>query len=364
MNRLVSGASRRLRDLVTMIESVRPRRWSLLLPRERLTTLLAAIVAGVVLLGSAGFLVVHRLTAVPDGAVLEVDGVTVSQADYQARTDVLSALYGVVPPNDPAAKDQYQRDVAQAVATSLVISQQATAQGVVVSDQDVQGALNTMIQTQFPQGQQQFDQALSRLHISQQNVLDEIRRQLAASRLFDKMTASVKPVTDADVAQAYQQRKAQMLTPEARHLRNIVVSDQQQAQQLVTQLRGGADFATLAASSLDKSTGAQGGDLGTLAASQLENPYADAAFGAPAGSVFGPVQTSTGWNVGQVVAVQPATPLTLDQVKEPLRQQLDRERRVALWRPWLTDQIAHADVKYADAYQPAHPDQLPADGTP
>jgi peptidyl-prolyl cis-trans isomerase C len=359
-----SATSRAARSASALARSIRPRRGPLLVPRRRASSLLTIALAALVVLGSGSFLVVHRLTAVPDGAVLEVGGVTVSQADYQSRTDVLSALYGVVPPNDPAGKDRYQRDVAQAVATSLVIDQQATAQGVVVTDKDVQDALNTMIQTQFPQGRQSFDQALSRLHISQLNVTDEIHRQLAASRLFDKITGSVPPVTDADVAQAYQQRQAQMVTPEARHLRNIVVGNQQQAQQLADQARGGADFAALAASSLDKSTAGQGGDLGTLAASQLEKPYADAAFAAPAGSVFGPVQTGTGWNVGQVVAVQPATPLTLDQVKEPLRQQVDRERRIGIWRPWLTDQVKQADVRYADAYQPANPDELPADSTP
>jgi peptidyl-prolyl cis-trans isomerase C len=330
--------------------------------RTRLTAVVAAIV---VVLGAVAQIVVHQITALPADAALRVNGTTVSEADFRQRIDLLAGLYGAQPPTDPAGRDRFERDAAQAVAASMVLDDVATAQNVVVPDTVAQDALNKIIQTKFPQGRQGFDQALANLKVSQDDVLAEIRRQLTTARLFDQVTAGAPPVTDADVAAAYEQRKGQFVVPEKRHLRNIVVADQGTAAQLAGQLQAGADFAGVAtASSADKSTAQSGGDLGSVAKDQLEPAIGNAAFGAPAGALYGPVQGSHGWNVGQVLEVAPAQQLTLDQVRDQLRGQLDDERRLAIWRPWLSGQISSASITYADRYQPADPNALPAGMTP
>jgi peptidyl-prolyl cis-trans isomerase C len=322
--------------------------------------LVAAVAAVVVLLGAIAQIVVHEVTTLPADAALRVNGQTVSEADFRQRIDLLAGLYGAQPPTDPAGRDRFDRDAAQAVAASIVLDDVATAQNVVVPDSVAQDALNKIIQEKFPQGRQSFDQALANLKVSEGDVLAEIKRQLTTARLFDQVTAPAPPVTDADVNAAYEQRKATFVVPEKRHLRNIVVADQATAQQVMTQLQTGADFAAVAtASSADKSTAQAGGDLGSLSKDQIEPPIANAAFAAAPGALYGPVQGQHGWNVGQVLEVAPAQQLTLDQVRDQLRSQLDDERRLALWRPWLSDQIRSADITYADRYRPADPDALP-----
>jgi peptidyl-prolyl cis-trans isomerase C len=333
-------------------------------PRGR-ARLIAAVAAILVGLGAIAQIVVHEVTTLPTDAALRVDGQTVSEADFRQRIDLLAGLYGAQPPTDPAGRDRFERDAAQAVAASIVLDDVATTQNVVVPDTVAHDALNKIIQQKFPQGRQGFDQALANLKVSEGDVLAEIKRQLTTARLFDQVTASAPPVTDADVAQAYEQRKAQFVVPEKRHLRNIVVPDQATAQQVMAQLQSGADFAGVAtAGSADKSTAQAGGDLGSLSKDQIEPPIANAAFGAAPGALYGPVQGQHGWNVGQVLEVAPAQQLTLDQVRDQLRGQLDDDRRLALWRPWLSEQIRDADITYAERYRPADPNALPAGMTP
>lgn len=56
-----------------------------------------------------------------------------------------------------------------------------------------------------------------------------------------------------------------MVTPERRHLRNIVVDSEQKATELAEQAKSSAGFAQLAAeNSMDESIADKGGDLGTL----------------------------------------------------------------------------------------------------
>lgn len=320
-------------------------------------------VAGVVLvvLGSLGSIVLDRVTRLPDDAVLRVGDTTINQTEFAHRVGVLKALYGISAPTDPAGLDRFNRDSAQAIAVSTVVDQQAAQRNLTAQDKEAQDALAKMIQSQFPGGRDQYTAALGQLGVTEQSVLDEIKRQLSSTHLFDQITASVKPVTDADVQAAYNQRKAQMVAPEQRHLRNVVVDSQQKAQQVVDQVRAGGDLGAIAAQvSMDRSTAASGGDLGTLTKDQLEPAVGQAAFAAAPGAVYGPVQSRFGWNVGQVLQVTPARALSFDEVKENLRSQLDDERRQAIWRPWLTQQLEDAHVKYADAYRPANPDVIPA----
>jgi peptidyl-prolyl cis-trans isomerase C len=325
----------------------------------------AAVAAVVVVLGAIAQIVVHQVTALPADAALRVDGQTVSEADFQQRIQLLTGLYGAQAPTDPTGRDRFDRDAAQAVAASMVLDHVATTQNVVVPDTVAQDALNKIIQQKFPQGRTAFDQALANLKVSEADVLAEIKRQLTTARLFDQITAPAPPVTDADVTAAYAQRKAQFVVLEKRHLRNIVVPDQATAQQILTQLQSGADFAGVAtASSADKSTSQAGGDLGSLSKDQLEPAIGNAAFASAPGALYGPVQGQHGWNVGQVLEVAPAQQLTLDQVRDQLRGQLDDERRLALWRPWLSQQVRAAHITYADRYRPADPNALPEGMTP
>jgi peptidyl-prolyl cis-trans isomerase C len=331
-----------------------------LLPSGRRTTVVALVLSALIALGAVGQLVVERLTALPADAVLRVESTTVTTAQFQQRVDLLSALYGVRPPADAAGHDRFQRDAAQAVAASVLIDEQAAQRHVVVPDTAVQNAVGQLVAS-FPQGQTGFQAALANLRISQQSVTDEIRRQLTASALEAQVTATTPPVTDADVNQAYATRPDLSTVPEQRHLRNIVLNDQPKAQQVADQARQGADFGALATqNSVDGATSGNAGDLGTLTKDQLEGPVGDAAFAAPAGGVYGPVTSQGHWDVGQVVEVKPAQHLPLDQIRDQVRTRLDADRHQQAWQAWIGDQFAHADVTYADAYQPANPGVLPA----
>jgi peptidyl-prolyl cis-trans isomerase C len=119
--------------------------------------------------------------------------------------------------------------------------------------------------------------------------------------------------------------------------------------------------------SLDNATKAAGGELGSLAARELAPAFAQAAFAAAPGTPFGPVRTDLGWHLGVVEEVTPGRPVTLEEVRSPLREQLIGERRLARWRSYLGELIVDSDACYADRFRPADPNAPPSDlpgGTP
>ncbi|MCW2720795.1 peptidylprolyl isomerase [Pseudonocardia sp.] len=353
----VDGAPRLVARIASRLRAVRP-------PSTRRGRIVLALVLVVVLAAGGGGFTWWLTSRLPVGVAFRAEGqdVTVTDLDHQMQT--LTALYGMQKPTDPAGLDTFRRDFAKASAIGMVIDRAAANKNIAIADRAAQDFLDRYIDQYFGSGdaaRTNFVTALGNVGTSETDVLSEVKRQMAASELFDAVTANVPAVTDADVDKAFTERKDSLATPQRRQLNNIVVADQATADQVVAQLKSGTAFADVAkASSQDASSKDKGGAIGTLSADQLEKPYADAAFAAAQGAVFGPVQTQYGWNVGMVTAVLPSTPAVASAVHEPLRNQLLMERRGAAWRSFLGGELADADVRYAPDYAPADPDGIPS----
>lgn len=323
--------------------------------------IVSIVVVAVVLLGAVGSLAWWRLTALPDGAALEADGVVVSSAELDHRVQMLRALYGVEPPTDPPAHDGFLRDAAKSVALSTVLDKAAADRQIVIADKEADDVLNRfVVQAYGPGGRDAFVRALGTAGTSEPAVLDEIKRQLAVSRLTDTVVGDVT-VPDDELRALFDQRRNELATPEKRALRHVVVGSERDARSVLDALRAGTPFEALAAEqSLDASTKGNGGALGAASKDQLDPAFADAAFAGKAGAPFGPVQTENGWHVGRVDSVTAPVPAQFDQVKEPFREKVQAERATERWRSWLAGTLHDAGVRYADQYRPADPDALPA----
>lgn len=330
------------------------RRW--LLPRRKRYRVGVIALVLLIATGAVTHIVVDRLTSLPEGVVLAVGETEVTEGQFQRRTDVLRALYGVRPPEAGPARDRFRRAAAKSMAVSMLMEQEARERGITVSDKQARAQLNIIVSRAYPQGSDAFLRRLSTQGVSQRDMVAELKRQIANSRLFVAVTKDVAPVTEDDISRALAQRDPAAIAPERRTLRNIVVKTQQQATRLVRRADSEAAFQRLAKRfSLDGSTRNRGGELGTVTADQLDAAYAKAAFAANPGSVFGPVRTKFGWNVGMVERVHPPKPLPEQEIKANLAE----ERKLGTWQSWLAELIRNAPVRYADAYRPADPYAAP-----
>lgn len=329
------------------------------------------IVAGVLVLAlvaGVGGGIWYRMQQVPEGAALAVGDRVVTVADLDDRVQTLRALYGVQPPaDDPEKMDAFRRDAAKAVAVSMVIEDRAAEMGVGVADAKVRQTLDQYITQQLgpgPGSRDEFVTVLGNVGTSEDKVLAEIRQQMAVGELFNRVTEGVT-TTDDDLRAAFPQYADRLGTPETRELDNIVVTNEEAAVRVATELRAGGDFAAAArANSIDNATRDAGGAMGPVSAAQLQPEYAQVAFGTPTGQIFGPVQNQFGWNVGRVGAITPGVPAEYEQVSDQLRQLVDFDRRLAVWGQWMTGSLADGGVRYADDYRPADPDSAPTGATP
>ncbi|GAA3523926.1 peptidyl-prolyl cis-trans isomerase [Nocardioides daeguensis] len=328
--------------------------------------MVAALVAVLVVSGGA-VLVHHRLTALPDDAVLRYGDRVVTEADLEKHVDTLNALYGVAEPERRDAQDGFKRDVAKSMAVALILDRAAKDEDIVISERSARDTLASMLETQLgPDPRKAFQDLLTEFGVSEGDILEEIRRQQAIARLFKAVTQdAVDEVTAEEAKALYDEDPSAFEVPEKRKIANIVVATRDEAQALVASIHEGTSFSSLArARSLDDATRDKGGVLGTVGATELDETYAAAAFAAGEGDTFGPVQTAYGWNVGRVLAVVAARPRAYQAVAADALDAVRSERAMRTWRSWLADRIKGAEIEYADAYLPAHPDEPPTEASP
>lgn len=316
-------------------------------------------VGGLILLllaiGSGTALAVDRYYAVPEGAVARVGDVVITTQELDEQTRLAAAITG-----QPAQPDKTL--VAKGAVINQVLEDAARQRNIVIADKTANDKLTEMLEKDYPNGRDDFIATMAKAGVSEQAVLREIKRTMASSQLFEEISKPVAPPTDQEVAQAYEQHKAEIQVPEQRHLRNIAVGSKEQADQVRARLDRGEDFAVVAKEvSLDTETKDNGGDLGMATKGSIQNQaMSDALFAAAPNSVFGPIQTHPQiWSVGQVLEVVPPSTPPLEQVRDTLRKQLFDMRRSNAFNGWVSEQLKDANVRYSDAFRPADPTGMP-----
>lgn len=291
-----------------------------------------------------------------DDVVLEYGDEVVKVDEYHQRSAALIAIHALEVPSDVGAQEVFRRQLAKSIAVSEIVDEAAADRDIEVADAEVTTSLDDLIE-ELDSTPAKFTEYLDAAGTTEEQVLAELRRQMAAQKLYAEVTASAEPVAETDLKTAYESASGHLGTPEIRTVRSIVLKDEASARKVRRQLDAGASFDALAKKvSIDDATAGKGGLLGKFAREDLEDAYADLAFSAKAGELFGPVKTWSGWHVGRVDTIVEAHTPTFDEAKGDLRTKVEQQRAAEAWERWLGEQLADADLRYGDDYRPANPD--------
>jgi len=159
----------------------------------------------------------------------------------------------------------------------------------------------------------------------------EFKRKLAYFRdkllLDDYLERESKKAVTPEAAKALYDQTVKAMKPEEEiHARHVLVENEDDAKKIAARLKGGEDFAKVAAEvSKDPGSKAEGGDLGWFAKDRMVAPFAEAAFKLPVGQVSDPVKTQFGWHVIKVEEKRTKPVPGFDEMKEQVDQYLARK---------------------------------------
>jgi len=149
-------------------------------------------------------------------------------------------------------------------------------------------------------------------------------RALRNAYLAQKINSEV---TEAELQAAYDKHFADFEGPEELNARHILVKEKAEAEAVIKELDGGADFAELAREKSTGPSGPNGGSLGYFTKGQMVPEFEQAALALETGSYTSePVQTQFGWHVIKLEDKRRQEKPELAAVADGLRQQLMRER--------------------------------------
>jgi peptidyl-prolyl cis-trans isomerase D len=149
-------------------------------------------------------------------------------------------------------------------------------------------------------------------------------RKLVVVSLIPSEQARWIEISDADVKRAYEDRRARYVTPERRHILQIVFPDAEAARAAAARIASGTSFADIAK---EQGKTEKDIDLGTVAkAGMIDRAVADAAFALKDGEVSAPVQGRFGTVLVQVLKIEPEQVRSLEEAAGELKQELATAR--------------------------------------
>jgi peptidyl-prolyl cis-trans isomerase C len=154
--------------------------------------------------------------------------------------------------------------------------------------------------------------------------LEMMRDKLLVETYLD--AEAKKAVTDEAMKKLYADSMKDMKPEEEVHARHILVETEDQAKDVAKRVKGGEDFAKVAAEvSKDPGSGKEGGDLGYFTRDRMVPEFADAAFKMDKGQISDPVKSQFGWHVIKVEDKRTKPLPSFDDVKDQVQQYLIRK---------------------------------------
>lgn len=150
---------------------------------------------------------------------------------------------------------------------------------------------------------------------------DEMRR----ARLLGNLSASVPNPGENEIRAYYQQHEEEFRLDDRIRVRQILVSDEKLAEQIIKDLKGGAAFEDLSAKHSEAANAAQGGDIGYVGRGEIPKIFEDEIFNLKPGQISDIIRTDAKFHIFKVDDFKPAGPVDPATAEASIRARLQTD---------------------------------------
>ena len=290
--------------------------------------------------------------------IATVNGENIYQSDFDA---LYKEYYNYFGANEEAAKylDEQKELLVEELVNTEVLMQKADELGITCTDEEAQETYNE-IKAQY--GEELFNQMLAYSNITEEDYLNELKRQIVLMDLQEEMLKDSKPITDEEIKTYYDEHQDEFKVGAGADMKHILVrvtdeNDKAEmaeveaaVKEIQAELAAGKTFEELFEkySAEDADTDLYiAEDLGFV---EYESPYLDPAFLEGAkdlteGEVSNPVKSSFGYHFIKVDNITEEKVLPLEEVKSTIASKLQEEEDFAIYQKVLNNWVSEAKVK-------------------
>ncbi len=180
------------------------------------------------------------------------------------------------------------------------------------------------------------------------DVLEQIKKmaeQILVQVLIEREILDKIKVNDEEVLEYYELNKDSFTEKEQVYLYNILIETEEEAQDVLEQLKAGGDFSEIA---IEKSTGpsaVQGGDLGYLTRGTIIPEIEEVVFTLELEELSEIIKTDFGFHILKITEKKPETVKTLEEVKEDIIQTLLPDKQKEAFENLLEELKSKSEIE-------------------
>lgn len=252
----------------------------------------------------------------------------------QEMRQQLARLQGIQAPLNSA----FYNDVLNSMVANRLLLQEAKTLGLMFTDAEIEAEIQK-IKSGFP-NEEAYRQQLAASKVTEAQLRNQMRSAGTVDKLIRSRIAPSIQVSEADARAFYDQNQEQMKEPPRVHLRHILIKAEpntpaaerqkarQKAEDLLSQVKNGGDFAALAAaSSDDPGSKTRGGDLSWVTPGQTVPAFEKAAFALQNPNDLSPVvETRFGFHIIQLLEREAEKTVSFERAKDKIGQMLRQQQ--------------------------------------
>jgi peptidyl-prolyl cis-trans isomerase C len=315
-----------------------------------------------------------------DSVAVTVNGIDIKESQIDAELETqLNKMAAQLP---PALIEQYKKQLRPQVLEKMIIEQlldeKVKAAKIVVTDEEVTERIKELASQQQPPLSMEDLKALieaSGKNFDEWKKQMQFSRRLAYQKLMETQWAGKINVTEDEVKKYYSENKSEFETPEQVRVSHILITPdikdpnadpnkakataKAKAEDLLKQIKGGADFAELARANSDCPSSKQGGDLGFFPRGQMVPAFEDVAFALKPGQVSDIVETQFGYHIIKCMDHKDPNVISFEQAKEDIKNILTQNKEADFAEKYVNSLKAEAKIVYPPGKEPKEPN-IPA----
>jgi len=230
--------------------------------------------------------------------------------------------------------------ILEQLVNEKLLLEEASKQDFDISNAEVDKRIKEMI-AQNLMTEEQFKDRLNEGGFSFDYFKDYYKKQLIISEFINESIFSEIGLNDSEIREYYDNNKESYTAKEGEiRARHILVETKEEADDVLKELRKGADFAELAKEKSIGPSSVRGGDLGFFSKGSMVEEFEKVAFSLRTGEVSDPVKTDFGWHI---IKREPRI-ISFEEAEDLIEQQLLIEKQKQVFEEYLSELKENSDV--------------------
>lgn len=290
---------------------------------------------------------------IKNSAVMDLIGPQLAKINQQSA--------GIPSPVAEQYKKQLREQALEQLIRRQLLDEKIKDANVTITDEEVVSKIEELV-SEKNMSLEDYKKALEQGNQDFDVVKEDFRKQLSRNKFMEAQWAGKTDVTEEEAKKYYEENKKKFDVPEHIRVSHILIKydpdalktdpnaakakAKAEAQDLLQQIKDGADFAELAKVHSDCLSAPKGGDLGFFPRGYSTPKFEKAAFELKIGQVSDVVETEYGCHIIKATGHKDATIIPFEEAKDKIIKELKEKKRSELAEKYISSLKAKAKIVF------------------